>query len=193
MQYKVTLLSLLMITLYACSGIAPPPKQNWLEQKSALSRIENWQLNGKIAVQTLKDSGSATITWIKRGDRYSLTLLGPLGTNGLTLNGQRGEVILQMADGKTYRANNPEQLLKTLWGFELPVSYLVYWVRALPVPNKPYKEQFDDRNRLIQLQQEGWNITFQSYTSIGMVMLPTKILITSPYLKTKMIIYQWLI
>ena len=152
---------------------------------------ESWQLNGKIAVQTAQDSGSATILWIENHDRYNVSLYGPLGTQGLKLTGQPGHVTLITADGKRFIAESAEQLLAENWGFHLPLSNLRYWIRGLPVPGIPHDSRFDNQHRLIFLNQQGWRVEFQDYVATKTIDLPNKLLINSATLKTKIVIYQW--
>ena len=170
---------------------AASPKASWEDRQAALERIQNWQINGKIAVKTPKDSGSASVNWSQRQRNYSIALAGPLGSHQLNLTGQPGRVTLQTSEGKRASASSPEQLLAKNWGFNLPVSSMRYWVRGLPVPGIPAKTQFDSYRRLTSLSQQGWNIQFQSYVNHGGVDLPNRLSLYSPAMQVKIIIYQW--
>ena len=108
----------------------------------------------------------------------------------MTLSGNVGSVTLEMPNGKRVTASNPEELLAREWGFNLPVSYLTYWVRGLPAPGA-VNTQFDHYHRLTQLTQEGWRVQFLGYTTINKLDLPNKIEITSPQLRSKIVIYSW--
>ena len=188
------ILVILVLGITSCTTIAPPapPSQlSWKDREIILKRIQNWQINGKIGVQTTHDSGSATVDWIQNNQQYTVSLLGPLGTSGMKLTGQPGHVTLTMSDGKYFTANNAETLLAKQWGFHLPVSYLNYWIRGLPVPNIPASTQFDTSHRLIDLAQHGWHVQFLGYTNQQNVDLPSKLTITSSLLRAKIIIYSW--
>lgn len=196
MKHTIWMLAL-ALTLSGCSTInptaAPPaaPKATWTDRQATLNNIKSWRLNGKIAVQTPHDSGSASVNWTQNPRSYVISLLGPLGSNGMKLTGQPGQVTLQTSDGKSYKASSPEQLLAKQWGFHLPVSNLNYWVRGLPVPNVAATTHFDHFGRLDSLTQQGWRIDYLSYTNVGRVDLPEKLSITSPSLSVKIIVYQW--
>jgi outer membrane lipoprotein LolB len=163
----------------------------WKDRQLALNRIQSWQISGKIAVQTPKDSGSASVDWTQNQGSFIISLMGPLGSNGLRLSGQPGKVTLETADGKHFTASNPEQLLAERWGFHLPVSNLKYWIRGLPVPGIPANTQFDSAGRLTQLSQQGWHIRFLSYTRAGAADVPAKLFINSSDLNVKIIVYNW--
>lgn len=180
--------------LASCASMqpsAPPVKQAWERRQIETSKIESFQINGKIAILTARQSGSATVNWLQNRQRYNIELYGPLGMNALKLAGQPGLVTLKTADGKTVSAHTPEELLIQQWRWHLPVSNLKYWIRALPVPNIPSQKQFDAYQRLSQMQQDHWYIQYSNYTRISGVDLPTHISINSPDFKTKIVIYSW--
>lgn len=185
---------LLTMGLASCANMAPPAPSvhiNTDTRQASLNQIKHWQISGKIAVQTSKDSGSATVNWLQNQKSFQLTLMGPLGTNSLKLSGSDHQVTLETANGKTFSAATPEQLLAKQWGFNVPVSYLHYWIRGLPVPNVPADSQFDTYGRLSTLKQEDWQVLFLAYTRVASIDLPAKIAITSAALKVKIIVYQW--
>lgn len=182
--------------LSSCTTITPTSsvsatKISWKERQLTLNRLQNWQLNGKIGVQTARDSGSASVDWKQNHQQFIISLSGPLGSGGLKLTGHPGIVTLDTSDGKHFSANSAEQLLSKQWGWNLPVSHLNYWVRGLPAPSSAYTSQLDSSQRLSELVQQGWHVQFMSYTRSGNIDLPDKISITSPTLKTKIVIYDW--
>ncbi len=194
---RIIWMFLLITVMTGCSTIAPTPtppaapKATWSDRQAALTRIQSWTLSGKIAVQTSRDSGSATVDWTQSQRRYTISLLGPLGSNGLKLTGAPGHVTLQTSDGKTFNAKSPEQLLAERWGFHLPVSNMNYWIRGLPVPGTTANTQFDQYGRLTRLVQQGWDVQFLGYSNAGGIDLPQRMSITSPSLNVKIVVYQW--
>lgn len=186
---------LLLTSLSGCSGVTAPDSiptaTAWQDRSAALSRLQYWHINGKIAVRTPNDSGSATVDWLQNSSRFNIALTAPLGAGGLQLTGQPGAVSLTMANGQRYTAASPEQLLAERWGWKLPVSNLNYWVRGLPAPQSPYQSNFDSYHRLSSLQQAGWTVQYLGYTRVGSLELPNRLTITSSALKTKLLIYHW--
>lgn len=195
---KLLWIGLLVLFLTSCASVSSlqpspssTPSKTWASRSAQLSHISSWQVNGKVAVQTAQDSGSASVDWQQQRNNYSISLTGPLGSAGLKINGSPGRATLQTSDGKRFTAANAEQLLAQNWGFDLPVSYLRYWVRGLPVSGVAATTQFDAYHRLASLQQAGWTIQFQNYTNSNGIELPERITATSRTMKVKMIIYRW--
>jgi outer membrane lipoprotein LolB len=193
---KITLF-LVMLFLSSCSTITPQApvesqqKLSWQAREQILSNIQSWQVNGKIAVRTARDSGSASIDWKQQNKQFNIALLGPLGSNAMTLQNTGGKVSMRTADGKEFSADSAEQLLAKQWGFNLPVSYLRYWIRGLPVPGIPHQDKLDEYNRLASFSQQGYNIEYLAYSQTNKIDLPSKLTIESPSLKTKIMIYKW--
>lgn len=189
--------TLLFIALLSgCASISQHPTAkvtqiSWQDRESALKQLQVWQLNGKIGIITAQTSGSATINWQENHGHYLITLAGPFGAGALKLTGQPGNVTLETANGQKMTASTPEQLLANAWGWQLPVSYLAYWVRGLPAPDVAADKQFDTAGRLSMLTQQGWQVTYLGYSQVGLLDLPEKITISSNALKTKIIIYRW--
>jgi len=193
--FSTSIVVLLLTALSSCATIAPPaPKtsaMSWSTRKAQLAQILNWQINGKIAVTTSQDSGSANIDWSQRAQNYTISLYGPLGANNVTLNGSANKVTMQTSNGQTVSAGSAEQLLAQQWGWKLPVSYLKYWIRGLPVPNMPQQSRYDDAQRIATLNQGGFTVQYSDYTSKGSVDLPSRMTIQSAALKSKIVIYKW--
>lgn len=188
-------ITLLFTILSSCSTFKPPsvlPQQiSWQTREAVLAKINQWHLNGKLAVHTPRDSGSATIDWTQHQDHYQISLYGPLGSGGMTLSGHEGHIVLKTNDGKRYTANSPENLLAEHWGFKLPVSNLRYWVRGMPVPGLMAQSHQDRFGRLNAFYQAGWDIRYDDYQTVQGVDLPRKITITDGHLTMKLVIYTW--
>lgn len=190
----VLLISLLQSCATTPPAAAPPssgPSLPWQARQQRLNEFNAWQLNGKMALQSSRESGSALLTWQENRRHYTISLFGPLGISGLKLIGQPGKITLITPEGKQAMANSPEDLLANVWGFNLPVSNLYYWIRGLPAPGPLARQTFDAGHRLTALEQQGWQIQFLNYTKTGSLELPNKIFISSAALKIKIFIAEW--
>lgn len=194
--------TLLFLTLFSSLFIAscattPAPSfpenqsTSWVNRAKTLATIKNWNLKGVIAIRTPQDAWSANWNWQQNYDNYVISLFGPLGSHSIKLTGTSGHVLLETADGKHAAANSPESLLSQELGWQIPVSYLRYWVRGLPVPGVTGLKQFDQFNHLRELNQQGWIISYLRYTSVNHIDVPDKIFLNNPELNVKIIINQW--
>lgn len=191
---RLAILLGVLITLVSCSSMPPatqPLDVSWKQRQTMLKNMQTWSLQGQMAVHTPGESGSASIDWKQSAQQYLISLMGPMGSYAIRITGKPGLVTLQNAQGLTFTASNPEQLLYNQMGWQLPVSSLVYWTRGLPVPTLPSQSQFDAHHRLTQLTQQDWQISFKQYTVFGQLELPTKIVMIHPQMNIKMVIYRW--
>ena len=180
-----------VVLLTACTTIqAPVPYVNWQTRYNQLSKIQNWQIKGVIAIKTLQKSLSASLYWQQACPNYTLHLFGPLGMGAVNIKGTPHRITLQK-NHQTYVAKNPEQLLQQQLGWYLPISSLHYWIRGIPVPNIKAIKRFDRYNRLIYLKQQGWEIQYLNYTRKAGLSLPAKILLDSETLQVKITLTQW--
>ena len=83
-------------------------------------------------------------------------------------------------DGKIFKANSPEDLILQQLGYELPVSYLEYWVRAMPAPNSRADFTLNEQNQLSQINQDGWTINYKDHRQYGNFILPRRVEVTRP-------------
>lgn len=196
------LLTTFSFFLVSCTTVAPPQapqvttakptnEKTWKSRENTLAQVKSWQVTGKIAVRTPKNSGTANVNWRENHGNYSVALSGPIGAGAMSLRGTPSSVTLTTSDGKKYSSGSAEQLLAQNWGFSLPVAHIRYWIKGLPVPGIPYKSQFDLENRLVSLQQAGFFIQYSNYTRSGSYDLPHRISMSSAQLKTKIVIYDW--
>ena len=155
------------------------------------ANLTNWHAQGKIGVQSIQDSGSASFDWQQHANLYRIKLAGPLGLGNIDIQSNAGNVLLIAANGKTYTAATPETLLWQTTGWRLPISNLKYWIRGLPVPHQTTRFQYNKYGLLTDLKQNAWQIQFANYTNVDGIFLPNKIWITSANLKIKILVYQW--
>ncbi|MEZ1318887.1 lipoprotein insertase outer membrane protein LolB [Pseudomonas fluorescens] len=163
----------------------------WRDHKAQLTGIDGWQINGKIGIRAPKDSGSGTLFWLQRQDYYDIRLSGPLGRGAARLTGSPGKVSLEVANQGRYEAPTPEVLLEEQLGWNLPVSHLNWWVRGLPAPDSKSLLTLDADSRLANLDQDGWQVEYLSYTEQNGYWLPERIKLHGADLDVTLVIKEW--
>ncbi len=153
---KKLLCYLLCLLLTACAT-AP--------QKAPLSG--EVQLQGMFSLVTPQAHESGHFSWQEDpSQQFNLELYGPLGLGATRLVKQNDAVTLETAQGKTYTAGSPEQLLQNVLGWSMPVEGMTYWLLGVPVPHQPFTAQYQG-SEIVVLNQAGWVIHYTwSKTSI---------------------------
>lgn len=194
---KVLIVLLAVISLTACTTTPPhkpvaDPDKKWEQRKSELSEINDWVLNGRVAIINGQESWHLSMDWQRHDDKYILDLSGPFGAGHAQLTGTDEGVVLVDADKNYFYADSPDRLLKEVTGVYMPVKSLLYWMRGIPNWNiKKQKEKIDGFGRLYQLQQDGWRIRFKGYVDAGKHELPQKIFIDGHNIKVKIFVDEW--
>ena len=182
MQFGKLLSALsILIFLEQCSSVAPPATENvvWSAQRQQLESLDNWQLRGRVNVLYDNESYTPRIIWEQQRNDYYIRLWGTFNAGMTEINGRPGSVTMEQ-DGNTYTASSPEELILQQLGYELPVSFLEYWIRGLPAPFSSADLSFNELNQLQGLEQEGWTVDYPDPRQYGELTLPRRVNVTRP-------------
>lgn len=180
------------VLLSACTQVPSTSQANNQAKAPTASAWRSWQANGIVGFRDPKQASSAHFQWQQHDARqFDLRLQGALGIGALAIHATNQGVSARTAQGKTLTASTPEALVAQQTGWRLPVSYLYYWLRALPVPGVTIAGQTNANGHLTQLRQAGWTVVYQSYSQQGAALLPQRLVLTQPGLTVTVIVNQW--
>lgn len=153
--------------------------------------LSAWELSGAIAARNPKKGWTASLNWLQQGpNQYQIRLFGPLG-GGTVIIEKKGSVITYRDGPKILTSNNASELLQKQTGTQLPVHNLYYWVRGLPAPGAVSASHYDESNRLLALNQGGYQIEYTAYTTVDGMNLPSKIRLQGHGVLIKLVIKHW--
>lgn len=196
MKFIILAIGLLVIT--ACSTlptpkpITPAMQALWQTNQSQLQTIQQWQINGRIAITTPDENWIANVYWQQQGDFYRLQFHIPPGQSVMALNGNSSTVTLRTSDDQTFVAQDPDELIQKVLKLMIPVKGLRFWILGIPTPNSISTHyQLDDTAHLSFFQQDGWNIEYKRYQDVANTRLPDKITLQNDKFKVKIAISEW--
>lgn len=193
---------LLAIGILGCS--APPdnkPKRPvissvWLAQQVKLEALRNFRLQGKMAFRSKSQRLGANFNWEQKGDDYSLRLTSFLGTSLLKLDAKDGVITVISEEGKKFKGDDANKLLRKLVGINLPLEQMIGWLKGLPSAQNGFV--LDENNQLSQLsqyrapqQKRGWQVKYLGFMQKGDVALPEAIQMTKDSQRVDLIIAKW--
>jgi outer membrane lipoprotein LolB len=167
--------ALLVLGLLAACSHAPRLPLDWQDHAAAVRGRTGWDLQGKIGLRSSAQNGSALLSWRQREAEYRVVLSGALGLGKLVLNGGPGGVTWTGRDGGTRAHPDPAALIRELWGWEVPVASLAWWVRGLPDPAHRLAEPRFENGLATRFEQAGWVIEPQAYRTVEGIELPTRV------------------
>ena len=167
---------LLTAALSACSSLAPPASENssWTLQSQQLEKLTHWQLRGRVNVRYNNESQTPRIHWQHSSRAYQIRLWGTFNAGNTLIRGEPGRVSLDQGD-EHFSASSPEELILQQLGYELPISYLEFWIKGLPVPDRPAALFFNDLNQLTAFKQADWTVTLSDLRDYGGLALPRRV------------------
>lgn len=177
---RLALTVVLLPVFVACSSVAPRAVENivWDQQRELLEDLETWQLQGRVNVRYNEENDTPRIRWQQLNTDYNIRLWGTFNVGMTRISGNTGMVTMEH-DGELFRANSPEDLILQQLGYELPVSYLEFWVRGLPVPDLTADMSFNELNQLSLMQQDNWSITYEDPRQYGELTLPREVIVAN--------------
>lgn len=154
LQRRAALAALAAIALASCA-VVPPSTTAFPPLPDAA-----FELAGRLSARRATDGVAANFRWrhVPRSDEFLLA--SPMGSTLARLEGSRGRVRLELADGNATEAYDWEALTAQVLGAPLPVRGLAWWVRASPHPDSAYAAEPDAAARLAVLRQDGWEIVY---------------------------------
>jgi len=197
--------ALAWVMLLWCAGCAAPSvrppdavlDQAWRRHAATLTPISHWELRGRLAVQTDSRGGQATVTWVRADRRQSIQLNGPLGRGVVRVTQDERGARLEDSNRRMIEAGDAEQLVAEYTGWQLPIVYLDWWLRGLPVPELEAQRELDDQGRLRVLHQQDWTVRYQSYTRFDGYDLPSRMSVArgaappQPAIEVRFVIDRW--
>ncbi len=187
-------LALLGIALSACvtQPVQPPGAgQTWDSRRPQLQGREHFDLKGRVAVAAGNDGFNARLLWKQTGTRSTVALDGPLGAGGVQITSDGTALSVLTSKGEHLDNDAARSELATRLGFDPPLGSLRYWVLGVPDPASPAKETLDGQQRLASLLQDGWQIDYAAYTSVGGEWLPSRVTLQREGVRVRLIVDGW--
>ncbi len=170
----------------------PASGRTWDARRPQLQAREHFDLKGRVAVAAGNEGFNARLLWRQTGSRSNVALDGPLGAGGgvqITADGRSLSVVTSRGDHLDDAAARSE--LATRLGFDPPITSLRFWVLGVPDPATPAKETLDAQQRLASLTQDGWQVDYGAYTSVGGEWLPSRVTLQREGVRVRLIVDGW--
>lgn len=175
-----------LLLLSACTSTPQIPDGAYSETaRTHLYHIQQWQMEGRLAITTAKDSWSASIEWIHQPNSEKIRLSGPLGQGAVVIDLAGDVVKIDRGGGQVQTSNQPEQFINQQLGMFVPLQSLRFWAIGLPESGQPFQETTDG------FVQTGWLVAYKEMQKSGTETLPHKMAASNEHVKLKLIIDQW--
>jgi outer membrane lipoprotein LolB len=172
---------------------SPGAAQAWRARQLELSAIDNFSLQARLS-ETGLSATRADLRWQQSGERFDVSISGPLGVGALTIRGDAASVEIRSKEG-VIATTEPERYMEEKLGWSLPLGWLRRWVLGLPamVDGAPVAEVLlDETGRANLIRQDGWTIAYDEYQPAGRTTLPRKLAIGNGERRFRLVIDSWM-
>jgi outer membrane lipoprotein LolB len=159
-----------------------------------LQDLDRWQARGRLGVSGPETGGSGSFDWQQHGDRADVQIRGPVGVGSVRLHlkgeGARPQLKLETANGQTLESDAAWSELEARLGAAVPAGNLRYWMLGLAAPGE---HQWHENNEegVVTLEQGGWRIDYQRYSSDPGARVPVKLQAVSGAARVRIVVDQW--
>ena len=190
----------LLATLAACSSLPPQaptttPASLSLHQQhlASLSRIQRFELKGRLGVQADGKGYTASLIWQHNAEQEDIRIYSPLGGQLARIQKTAEGISLEDAQGQVSVGKDAESLIQTLLGWRLPLSGLADWVLGRPVNAAMASLTWDEAGHTLSLNEADWAIDYQQYQASSAAFLPHKLSLKNARVQLKLIVEKWTI
>ena len=201
---SLVLIFTLILTACATQPIppstTPAPTNASIHQQhlATLATIKSFSLKGRLGVVTRKQGFSGSIEWQHQPYKDNQTSLdnidvySPVGGKVANITKTASGVTLTDQKSHSISAQNAESLTDMTLGFRLPLTGLSDWALGKPTASKIDASTWDEKGRLLTLKQDGWDISYESYSETNGVDFPNKVVLKSEKVNLKLLVEKWI-
>jgi len=145
-----------------------------------------FELSGRVAVRSAKDSGSARIFWRHSSDADEMLITSPVGQGIARISREGALFRLVTRDSKEYRAADAESLTEQALGWRLPLSGLSDWVQGRASLDRPAGVT-GQAGESLEIRQDGWTIVYEEFREGR----PFRLRLSRQDVEIRLIVDQW--
>lgn len=175
---RVLIIVLIAVLGSGCAGPSEhpvAPRVDWLERRDMLRDIEEFRMEGRLALNTGRRGYSGTVSWEQNDDIVDFRFRGPFGFGGFRIHGDPEQLRVKTTAGDEFLLRDPEQEMTERFGWSLPVHSMRYWILGVSDPGLPATEVPDGQGLLESMEQSGWQVSYDSYGDVDGLLLPRRL------------------
>lgn len=134
--------------------------------------IETFAVEGRIVIRQGENHHVSGVVWEHAMRRDEMRLTAPLGQTVAELVRDRDGARLRLSDGRETNAADLESLTEALFGIDLPLTAMPFWILA-DIPAGARQIVLDETGRPQQFDLNKWRIRYDAYESPAPNALPT--------------------
>lgn len=190
----VSVFLILFMSACAQKPLNVPDTFNYRDQLNQLNSLENWEVNGRISIQTTEEAFSASFNWRKLIDYQRIEITGMLGQTYAILEISPERTLLTVRDQPPVEARDTDALMWSQLGFTIPVELLTDWIKAYPTRSTEDTIRIDSDGFITGMSYQDWQVNYKRYkrfSDIETLLLPSRTTVTNSRETIKLAIKAW--
>jgi outer membrane lipoprotein LolB len=190
--------AIILATLLAVGGcvmsgdrIGESIDANWLTRRDRLRALDDWRMEGRIALNVGRKGYNGTVSWEQDGEGLDFRFRGPFGFGGFRIHGGSDRLRVKTTRGDEFWVTDPVEEMGDRFGFSLPVYSMRYWILGVSDPELEADEAVSRDGLLENLQQSGWEVTFDKYESHYEEILPGRLVMEKDDIRIRVVTDRW--
>lgn len=191
---RFLIIGLVAMLASACAGPRErptAPAAEWSERQAMLREIEEFRMEGRLALNTGRRGYSGTVTWEQNDDILDFRFRGPFGFGGFRIHGDADRLRVKTTAGDEFLLTDPEREMTERFGWSLPVRSMRYWILGVSDPDLPASEQADEQGLLESMEQGGWQVRYDGYADSEGLMLPRRLDMERGEIRIRVMTDRW--
>ncbi len=185
----------MLVAVSACAPVRIKGNAAMMQAQSAresmLGARHDWTVQARLAVSDGEHGGSGGLTWRQDGDRYRFVLRAPVTGRSFQLQGGPDGAVLEGLDQGPVHDIDAQRLLARVFGWQVPLARLRYWIKGLRVPGAPAVLRFGNNQLPSLLQQDGWTVEYLGWFQGDATPVPRKLFASKGPYRVRIVIEQW--
>ena len=168
----------------------------WVAEQHKRQQIENWEIRGRLGVQTESNGGSLDIIWKQSDKDFSIRLIAPLGAGSYLIQGDSYFAEVSFPDGHKEIISSIDDVFSSALEIDLPANAVKDWIRGIPAKSLSIENiSWNDQGLLDKIKQSGWNVEMKKYTCNKILLHHVFYLSrdVNAELDVRLVLRQWLI
>ncbi|MGB5211396.1 MAG: lipoprotein insertase outer membrane protein LolB [Gammaproteobacteria bacterium] len=189
---------ILLVALTTLGGCVSPRDRigesvqpDWLERRDYLRSLDDWRMEGRLALRTGRDGYNGTLSWEQLDDDLDFRFRGPFGFGGFRIHGDLEQLRVKTSGGDEFYLRDPEVEMRERFGWSVPVHSMRYWIVGVSDPAVAGDEVVDEDGYLLELEQGGWQVSYDGYRDYEGLDLPRKVVMVNGDVQIKVVADKW--
>lgn len=183
--------ALAILAALALAGCAAPLRGPETAPGPDPGAIQHWSSSGRLALSAGGEGGSGAFVWEQREQTSQLDLRGPFGSGALRIVATPDALSMADGAGRSLNAGAAQAELQARLGADLPWLSLRYWMLGIPAPDSPAVVTDAETAPWRVIEQSGWRIGYDSFTTATGLSLPQRFTATRGDLRVRVIVDSW--